>query len=92
MARERPATEARRTAQRFRPISPGAAGSSKEGPVARGGRYFTVEGRIRDQFYYGGRYWNDISVTHRRNQFEKVMQGRVGQLLAPGRRVKVPPL
>ena len=45
--------------------------------------YFTVEGRIRDQFYYGGRYWDGISVTHRREQFEKVMQGPVGQLLAP---------
>ena len=32
--------------------------------------YFTVEGRIRDQFYYGGRYWDGISVTHRREQFE----------------------
>jgi hypothetical protein len=30
-------------------------------------------------------------VTHRREQFEKVMQGPAGQLLAPGRRVKVPP-
>ena len=36
--------------------------------------YFTVEGRIRDQFYYGGQYWDGISVTHRRDQFEKVMQ------------------
>jgi RimJ/RimL family protein N-acetyltransferase len=53
--------------------------------------YFTVEGRIRDQFYYGGRYWDGLSVTHRREQFEMVMQGPVGQLLAPGRRVKVPP-
>ena len=35
--------------------------------------YFTVEGRIRDQFYYGGRYWDGISVTHRRDQFEKVL-------------------
>jgi hypothetical protein len=53
--------------------------------------YFTVEGRIRDQFYYGGRYWDGLSVTHRREQFEKIMQGPAGQLLAPGRRVKVPP-
>jgi hypothetical protein len=53
--------------------------------------YFTVEGRIRDQFYYGGRYWDGISVTHRRDQFEKILQNRIGQLLTPGRRVKVPP-
>ena len=44
--------------------------------------YFTVEGRIRDQFYYGGRYWDGISVTHRRDQFEKALQGPVGK--APG--------
>jgi hypothetical protein len=50
-----------------------------------------VKGRIRDQFHYGARYRDGISVTHRRDQFEKVVQGRVGQLLAAGRRVKVPP-
>jgi RimJ/RimL family protein N-acetyltransferase len=49
--------------------------------------YFTVEGRIQDQFYYGGRYWDGISVTHRREQFETVMKGTVGKLLTPGRRV-----
>ena len=36
--------------------------------------YFTVEGRIRDQFYYGGRYWDGISVNYIcRDQFEKVL-------------------
>jgi len=39
----------------------------------------------------GGLYWDGIWVTHRREQFEKVTQGPVGKVLAPGRRGKVPP-
>jgi RimJ/RimL family protein N-acetyltransferase len=53
--------------------------------------YFTVEGRIRDQFYYGGRYWDGLSITHSRAQFEMVMGGRYARILAPGRPVHVPP-
>ncbi len=49
--------------------------------------YFTVEGRIQGQFYYGGRYWDGLAVTHRREQFENAMRGPVGRLLRPGRPV-----
>ena len=49
--------------------------------------YFSVEGRIRDQFYYGGRYCDGLTVTHRREQFELAMRGPVGRLLSPGHRV-----
>jgi hypothetical protein len=49
--------------------------------------YFTVEGRIKDQFFYGGRYWDGISITHRREQFDTVMAGPMSRLVTPGQRV-----
>ena len=48
---------------------------------------FTVEGRIRDQYYYGGKYWDGLAVTYRREQFEEAMSRPSGKLLRPGRRV-----
>ncbi|MGH9082177.1 MAG: GNAT family N-acetyltransferase [Acidimicrobiales bacterium] len=48
----------------------------------------TVEGRIRDQYYFGGRYWDGIILTHRRQQFDALMASRLGRsLLLPGRPV-----
>jgi RimJ/RimL family protein N-acetyltransferase len=52
--------------------------------------YFTVEGRVKDQFFYGGRYWDGISITHRREQFDTVMAGPMSRLVTPGRRVARP--
>ena len=54
--------------------------------------YFTVEGRIRDQYYYGGRYWDGISVHA---PPRPVREGDAGPRGTPARTrtpgVKVPP-
>jgi hypothetical protein len=33
------------------------------------GRFFEVEGRLREHFYYGGRYWDKLILTLSRETF-----------------------
>jgi RimJ/RimL family protein N-acetyltransferase len=49
-----------------------------------GAGLFEVAGRIPDQYYLGGRWWDGLTLVHRREHFDTFMASPLARVLLPG--------
>jgi len=48
---------------------------------------FEVAGRIAGQYYLGGRWWDGLTLVHRREHFDAAMASPLARVLLPGKPV-----